>query len=122
VLATLLGHLAELVPDDSANVMLLEGEARLSLRARRGYERGADPARPPAIGSVVGLFSLDKAEAGFFTEEHRGLAESLARHAACSVQNARLYARERAAGFYDPITGEGDSGDPARLLHRTLVL
>jgi two-component system, cell cycle sensor histidine kinase and response regulator CckA len=148
VLATLLDHLAEIVPFDSANVMLVEGKARLSLRARRGYERWADPARPPAIsfdagtnpildailttqrsvlipdtrqhsgwdrvagaehvlswlgvplsigGSVVGLYSLDKAEAGFFTEEHRRLAENLAPHAACSIQNAQLYARERAA-------------------------
>ena len=33
VLATLLEHLAAFVPYDSANVMLLEGEGRLSLRA-----------------------------------------------------------------------------------------
>jgi two-component system, cell cycle sensor histidine kinase and response regulator CckA len=148
VLQTLLDCLAQLVPYDSANVMLVEGGARLSLRALRGYERWADPARPPVIafdagtnlildailtshqsvlipdtrqhvgwervagaehvlcwlgvplsdgGSVVGLYSLNKAEAGFFTEEHRGLAESLAPHAALAIRNARLYARERAA-------------------------
>ena len=148
VLESLLDCVAELVPYDSASVMLVEGEARLVMRARRGYERWADPARPPAVafdagtnlifdailttgqsvlipdtrehpgwarvagaehvlcwlgvplstgGSVVGLYSLDKAEAGLFTEEHRRLAESLAPHAALAIRNARLYAREHAA-------------------------
>lgn len=44
VLEKLLGHLLRLVPYDTANVMLLEGEDRVAVRAIRGYERwGADP-------------------------------------------------------------------------------
>jgi diguanylate cyclase (GGDEF)-like protein/PAS domain S-box-containing protein len=39
VLEKLLGHLGRLVPYDTANVMLLEGEDRLAVRAIRGYER-----------------------------------------------------------------------------------
>ncbi len=147
VLETLLDSLAQLVPYDSASVMLVEDGSRLSLRALRGYEPWTDPAQTRAItfdagtnsilaeilraqrsllipdtsqhpgwerrpgaehvfcwlgvplsagGSVIGLYSLDKAQAGVFTEEHRRLAENLAPHAALAIQNARLYARERA--------------------------
>jgi signal transduction histidine kinase len=38
-MGALLEHLHRLVPYDSANVMLLEGESRLAVRATRGYER-----------------------------------------------------------------------------------
>jgi len=40
---SLLEHLARLVPYDTANVMLLEGDSHLAVRALRGYERWADP-------------------------------------------------------------------------------
>jgi len=40
---SLLEHLGRLVPYDTANVMLLEGDSRLAVRALRGYERWADP-------------------------------------------------------------------------------
>lgn len=39
VMVALLEHLERLVPYDSANVMLLEGEGRLAVRAARGYGR-----------------------------------------------------------------------------------
>jgi diguanylate cyclase (GGDEF)-like protein/PAS domain S-box-containing protein len=41
---SLLEHLARLVPYDTANVMLLEGDSRLIVRALRGYEEWGDPA------------------------------------------------------------------------------
>lgn len=45
-----------------------------------------------AGGRVLGLYSIDKAEPGFFTEEHVRLAEALAPHAAVAIHNAQLYA------------------------------
>jgi two-component system, cell cycle sensor histidine kinase and response regulator CckA len=137
VLGTLLDTVGQLVPYDSANVMLLEGD-RLMQRAERGYEQrggrsylGAFPVQEPfwweplekgsvvipdtrseprwldlpgcehvrswlavplrAGGTVMGLFSLDKSEPGFFTSEHVRLAEALAGPAAVAVANARLY-------------------------------
>ena len=44
-----------------------------------------------AGGRTIGLYSLDKAEAGFFTKEHVLLAEALAAQAAVVIQNALLY-------------------------------
>jgi len=41
-------------------------------------------------GDVIGLYSMDKAEAGFFTEEHARLAEMLAAHGAVAIEHARL--------------------------------
>lgn len=46
-----------------------------------------------AGGEVIGLYSLDKAEAGFFTETDLELAEALAAQAAVAVQNALLFAQ-----------------------------
>src|SRR5687767_10818144 len=43
VLSSLLEHLGRLVPYDTANVMLLEGDSHLAVRAIRGYEQWADP-------------------------------------------------------------------------------
>ena len=48
-LSTLFDFLSALVPYDSATVMLLEGENRLSARAVRGYERFCDPALASAV-------------------------------------------------------------------------
>jgi signal transduction histidine kinase len=143
VLESLLDHLAELIPYDSANVMLRTGDDVVSVSAMRGYERWTDPALTrrvtldvhtnPAIrkmfsngqsllvpdtarhpgwerapgaehvqswlavplvvgGKVFGIFSVDKAEAGFFKPVHLRLAEALAPQAAVAIQNARLYA------------------------------
>lgn len=44
-----------------------------------------------AGNQVIGLYSVDKSEPGFFTEEHRGMAEALAGQAAVAIQNARLH-------------------------------
>ena len=48
-----------------------------------------------AGGKVIGVYSVDKAEPGFFTDEHRRLAEALAAQAAVAIQNARLYDQVR---------------------------
>ena len=140
VLDKLLEHLAQLVPYDTASVMLLDDDGRLAVRAIRGYERGGDPALtrdhafdvpnpvfaalvghrrsiliadtreypgwPGHAGTehvrswmgvallaaegVIGLYAVEKAEAGFFTPRHVQLSEALAPHAAIAVRNARL--------------------------------
>lgn len=146
VLESLLDCLRRLVPYDTANVMLLEGESRLAIRAIRGYERWTNPERVTGMefdadrtavlrellatrmpvliadtteradwerrpesthvrnwlgvplvagGKFIGLYSLDKAEAGFFTAEHIRLAEGLAGPAARAVLNAQLYEQRR---------------------------
>ena len=48
-----------------------------------------------AGGEAIGLYSLDKAETHFFTEEHRQLAEAFAGQAAIAIYNALLYQAER---------------------------
>jgi signal transduction histidine kinase len=42
-------------------------------------------------GQVIGLCAMDKAQAGFFSQEHQRLAEALASQAAIAIQNARLF-------------------------------
>jgi signal transduction histidine kinase len=48
-------------------------------------------------GTVIGVYVLEKQEPGFFTEEHRQIAEALAAQAAVAMQNARLFAEVSAA-------------------------
>ncbi len=142
VLQNLLQYLSRLVPYDSANVMLREGDFQLRVVALHSYERWVDPdmtrkiafdirtapilnelvatqksaliadtrehpgwIRPagaehviswigvPIVADrqVIGLYSVDKVEPGFFTEEHRRLAEGLAGQAAVAIQNTRLH-------------------------------
>jgi diguanylate cyclase (GGDEF)-like protein/PAS domain S-box-containing protein len=43
IFESLLEHLRRLVPYDTANVMLLENDSRLAVRALRGYEQWGDP-------------------------------------------------------------------------------
>ena len=139
VLETLLEHVGKLVPLESANVMLLEGDLKFVVFARRGYKTlhdfpaghelsfainthpalkrlytlqrsvvVADTRDDPAwqevagtehirnwlavplvvSGKVIGLYSMDKSEPGFFTSEHVRLAESLAPQAASAIHNA----------------------------------
>ena len=146
VLAVLLECLKQIIPYDSANVMLLEDDTRLSVAAMRGYERWTAPEQTRAItfdattsphlsallterksvliadinqypdwerragaehvmswfgvplvasGTVIGLYSVDKSEPGFFTAAHLRLAEALASQAAAALQNARLFAEIR---------------------------
>jgi PAS domain S-box-containing protein len=47
----------------------------------------------PLIASdkVIGLYSVDKAQPGFFNSEHARLAETLAARAASAIQNAQLF-------------------------------
>jgi len=42
-------------------------------------------------GTVIGLYSVDKAEPHFFQAEHARLAETLAARAASAIQNAQLF-------------------------------
>jgi PAS domain S-box-containing protein len=42
-------------------------------------------------GKVIGLYSVDKIEPGFFKPEHARLAETLAAQAATAIQNAQLF-------------------------------
>ena len=49
-----------------------------------------------AGGNVIGLYSLDKAEPGFFTAEHIRMAEMLVGQAAVAIQNAWLFEQIRA--------------------------
>ena len=44
-----------------------------------------------ASGKVIGLYSLDKVQPGFFQPEHVRVAESLAARAASAIQNAQLF-------------------------------
>ena len=44
-----------------------------------------------AGGEVIGLYSVDKAERGYFTEEDLRQAEALSGQAAVAIQNAQLY-------------------------------
>jgi diguanylate cyclase (GGDEF)-like protein/PAS domain S-box-containing protein len=58
LLEKLLGHLGRLVPYDTANVMLLEAEDRLVVRAVRGYERWGDVERARASVFDVGQHTV----------------------------------------------------------------
>jgi PAS domain S-box-containing protein len=49
-----------------------------------------------ADGKVIGVCGLDKAEAGFFTQQHLQLAQALVGQAAVAVQNAWLFDQVRA--------------------------
>lgn len=142
VLDTLLATIRQLIPFDSANVMLITDDKRINIAATAGYNgwnsresqgrvsfdwethqpaarairerKGyfiADVLQDPtwetgemgqhvrgwlcmpliARGEVLGIFSLDKAEPNFFTQEHLQLAETLAVQAAAAIQNALLY-------------------------------
>ncbi len=147
LLEILLDYLAQLIPYDSANVMLRENLHQVAVHALRGYERWTNPEntrqlhfdahtspiikrilekqesilipdtrqhpdwqRVPgaehvmswlgvplvAGGEVLGLYSVDKVEPGFFTPKHLQLANALAPHAAVAIQNARLFSQVRA--------------------------
>ena len=142
ILETLLDYLAKLIPYDSANVMLRQGDSQFVVSALRRYEgfqdvettraiafdsninpllrricltkqsvvvpdtnaepewqfvSGADHVRNwmgvplVASGRVIGLYSVDKIEPGFFQPEHARLAETLAARAASAIQNAQLF-------------------------------
>ena len=58
VLETLLNLISELVPYDSANVMLYEDQKYLVVRASRGYEHWVSSANPESIAYEVDKFPL----------------------------------------------------------------
>lgn len=142
VVENLLDFLSQLVPYDSANVMLRTKDSQFIVSALRHYEvfqdvetarfiafdsrsnpilqricstkqsvivadthretgwqwvNGAGHVRSwigvplVASGKVIGLYSVDKAEPGFFKPEHVRLAEILAARAASAIQNAQLF-------------------------------
>jgi signal transduction histidine kinase len=47
--------------------------------------------------NVIGLFSIDKSTANFFTERHAQLTSALAKHAALALDNALMFAQLQAA-------------------------
>lgn len=147
VLEKLLEYLQQLVPYDSANVMLARGDTLLAIYAMRGYENFTDSTQTQALefdvryytalmpvfnerrsfiindtrlfpgwrrdpgtehviswmgipliagGKVIGMYSVDKIEPGFFTEQHQNLAEALAGQAAVAIQNAQFFAQIQA--------------------------
>ncbi|HKB65592.1 MAG TPA: PAS domain S-box protein [Pyrinomonadaceae bacterium] len=177
VLETLLEYLGKLVPFESANVMLLEGDIKFVVVACRGY--GTAPDSPagheisfgldthPALkrlytlqrsvvvddtrddpawkkvpgtdhvrnwlaaplvvsGKVIGLYSMDKSEAGFFTSEHVRLAETLAPQAASAIQNALSFQQsQRYAAELEQRIAERERAEQAlresESLRRTIV-
>lgn len=48
-----------------------------------------------AGGNVIGFYSLNKGQPGFFTDDHLQLAETLAGSTAIAIQNAQLYQETR---------------------------
>ena len=50
-----------------------------------------------AAGKTIGMYSLDKVEADYFTPEHQRLAENLAAQAAIAFQNATLFRNQQVA-------------------------
>lgn len=142
ILNLLLDHLIQIVPYDSAAVMLLENNDQLSVYATRGHETqshtlpishlSVDAHTNPAIqaiidnlqcitvedirqypdwespfgkspgiswmgvpliagGQLLGIYSVYKNTAGFFTQEYQTLAQSIATQAAIAIQNAKLH-------------------------------
>ncbi|HEV8578450.1 MAG TPA: PAS domain S-box protein, partial [Thermoanaerobaculia bacterium] len=90
--------------------------------------RGAEHARNwlgvplLASGAAIGLYSMDKAEPGFFTEEHRRLAEALAVPAAVAIQNARLHQQAQAhARELEERVADHKRAEDALRLFRSLI-
>ncbi|HEX7529979.1 MAG TPA: PAS domain S-box protein, partial [Pyrinomonadaceae bacterium] len=67
-----------------------------------------------AHDEIMGLYSLDKAQPGFFTAEHVRKAESLAAQAATAIQNAQLFGRvERYAAELEQLVAERKRAEEA---------
>jgi len=167
VVETFLDYLSKLVPYDSANVMLRDGDSKFFVSALRRYEgfqdvettraialdgytnpllrricstkqsvlipdtnnepewqrvHGAEHVRNwlgvPLIasGRVIGLYSVDKAQPGFFDAEHARLAETLAARAASAIQNAQLFqqSQQYVAELEERITERKQAGAALR--------
>jgi len=103
----LLEHLAQLVPYDTANIMLLEENSRLAVRAVRGYERWGDPIvtrggmfdvrTHPILGALIG------GRRSILIRETRGHPGWQRHHGADHVRNwmgVPLLAGDRVIGLY----------------------
>jgi PAS domain S-box-containing protein len=67
-----------------------------------------------AHDEIMGLYSLDKAQPGFFTAEHVRKAESLAAQAATAIRNAQLFGRvERYAAELEQLVAERRQAEEA---------
>ena len=65
-------------------------------------------------GAVIGLYSVDKAEAHFFQPEHARLAETLAARAASAIQNAQLFEQsQRYVAELEEIIAERERAEVA---------
>ncbi|MBE9506450.1 MAG: GAF domain-containing protein, partial [Chloroflexi bacterium] len=85
-----------IVPDTSADPDWAVLEATVHIRSWAGA--------PILVGGeVVGFFSLDKIEAGFYQQQHAELLASFTRQAAIAVENARLFeeAKEHVASLQE---------------------
>jgi PAS domain S-box-containing protein len=173
VLEALLTCLRQILPYDTANVMLCNDALQFEVAATRGYEGFlvdpqaakadsldansneifrticstrrsllvVDTDKEPAwqrlaggkhvrcwIGvpliahdKVIGLYSLDKTQPGFFTNEHVRRAELLAAQAATAIQNAQLFRRiENYAAELEERMAEQKSAEAAKALSEEL--
>ncbi|MBN1937665.1 MAG: GAF domain-containing protein [Anaerolineae bacterium] len=88
------------------DVVLLKSPLILDDASAKYAEFRRDPHVPAQIHSwlgvpllfgdrLIGMLSLDKREAGFYTEAHARLATAFAAQAAVAIENARLFEAER---------------------------
>lgn len=76
-----------------------------------------------AGGQILGLFSLEKDTPGFFTQEYRVLAESLAAQAAVTLQNAKLHRQLRKyASELDCVLPSGHPNWPIGSMRLNLLI
>ncbi|HEV7746629.1 MAG TPA: PAS domain S-box protein [Pyrinomonadaceae bacterium] len=75
------------------SVVIADTYAELAWQKVAGTEYVRNWLAVPLIvsGKVVGVYSMDKSEPGFFTAEHVRLAETLAPPAASAIRNAQLF-------------------------------
>ena len=97
----ILGQSLEIQTTSTIAPIVLDGQSNLisDTQADPGWEQvpGAEYVRNwfgvplMASGEVIGLYSVDSSQPGYFTPEHVELAEALASQAAVAIQNARLH-------------------------------
>src|SRR6266581_768359 len=74
------------------SVLISDTTAQEGWPRHEGEEHGRNWMGVPLMidDRVIGLYAVDKSEAGFFTARHLQLTEALAPHAAMAIGNARL--------------------------------
>ena len=107
LLDKLLAHLAQLVPYDTANIMLLEDDSRLAVKAIRGYEQWGDPSATRASVFDVRTHpifgALLRGRRSIVIRETRGHPGWQHHHGATHVRNwmgVPLLAADRVIGLY----------------------